>query len=45
MRKAFLLVLYFFIFPDVLAKDEELINPCTKEQVLLNDACLIRIFY
>ena len=38
MRKAFLLVLSFFIFSDVLAKDEELINPCTKERVLLNDA-------
>ena len=38
MRKVFLLVLSFFIFSNVLAKDEELINPCTKEGLPLNDA-------
>lgn len=37
MRKKFLLVLSFFIFSNVLAKDEELINPCAKETVPLND--------
>lgn len=37
MRKVFLLLLSLFIFSNVLAKDEELINPCAKEIVPLND--------
>lgn len=37
MRKVFLLLLSLFIFSNVLAKDEELINPCAKESVLLKD--------
>lgn len=37
MRKVFLLLLSLFIFSNVLAKDEELINPCAKESVPLND--------
>ena len=37
MRKVFLLLLSLFIFSNVLAKDEELINPCAKETVPLND--------
>ncbi|WP_295648831.1 hypothetical protein [uncultured Haemophilus sp.] len=37
MRKVFLLLLYLFIFSNVLAKDEELINPCAKESVPLNN--------
>lgn len=37
MRKVFLLLLSLFIFSNVLAKDEELINPCAKEAVPLND--------
>lgn len=37
MRKVFLLLLSLFIFSNVLAKDEELINPCAKESVPLKD--------
>ena len=37
MRKVFLLLLSLFIFSNVLAKDEELINPCSKESVPLNN--------
>ena len=37
MRKVFLLLLSLFIFSNVLAKDEELINPCAKESVPLNN--------
>ena len=37
MRKVFLLLLSLFIFSNVLAKDEELINPCAKETIPLND--------
>lgn len=38
MRKNFLLVLSFFVFSNVLAKDEELINPCVEESIPLNNA-------
>ena len=37
MRKVFLLLFSLFIFSNVLAKDEELINPCAKESVPLNN--------
>lgn len=37
MRKVFLLLLSLFIFSNVLAKDKELIDPCAKETVPLND--------
>lgn len=38
MRKNFLLVLSFFIFSNVLAKDIDLVNPCTDENISMDNA-------
>lgn len=38
MRKVFLLVLSFFIFSNVLAKDIDLVNPCTDENISMDEA-------
>ncbi|WP_109060019.1 hypothetical protein [Aggregatibacter aphrophilus] len=37
MRNLFLLILSFLIFSNVLAKDVDLINPCTNENILLDE--------
>ena len=37
MRNLFLLILSFLVFSNVLAKDVDLINPCTNENILLDE--------
>ena len=37
MRNVFLLILSFLVFSNVLAKDVDLINPCTNENILLDE--------
>ena len=38
MRKNFLLMLSFFIFSNVLAKDIDLVNPCTDKNISMDEA-------
>ena len=41
MRKNFLLMLSFFIFSNVLAKDIDLVNPCTDKNISMDEALSI----
>ncbi len=40
MRNLFILILSFLVFSNVLAKNVDLINPCTNENILLNNRAI-----